>query len=223
MAVRPWSILAGVLALGVLAACATGSKAPRGTVTVTVPPPSPASTAAAASASTTSSAPSSPAAPTHLAHLGGTCDSLLTLADVENALGRSVKGKTAFVQGLAERDIGRLSYLNCRYGLASATAAPGLELGISLYTTPAKASARITATVDDYENHGATATPVTVSGVAGTLLVGGTGSDYSVPTLVLASGQRTVAVSATAAVAPTAERSKDLAAVAALALTRTGG
>lgn len=228
MAARPIWIGTGVLVVATLAGCATGSSTgARGTVTVTVNP-TPMPTASVALTSTTSASastgiPPTSSAPTHLTTLGATCDSDLTVYDVQNAVGHTIKGRTAFVRGVAEPDIGRLTYLNCRYGITSAAAAPGLEVGVSLYATAAKAAARITATVSDYENHGATGTPVTVDGVAATLLQGGAGSDYSVPTLVLASGQRTVAVSATATVVPTADRTKDLTAVAALALTRTGG
>ena len=202
------------------AACTTGTTggAPR---TVTVTPTQPTATASG-TPSTNSGASSSPAAiPTaHQTTFPGTCDDLLPLSAVEGALGRAMNGLTAFVVGLPEADIGRISYLNCRYGLASAQAAPLLEIGVSLYRTPAQAAARIPATVADYANHNATSAPVQIAGATGSLLTGGTGAGYTDPTLVAAAGQRTVAI--TLAAKATTDPTKDLTALATLALTATG-
>lgn len=225
MPARRLLTVAGLIAvLASSSACAAGGSGPGpgsvspspATVTVTVPP----STSASVPTGVTASA----ARPTgHQSVLGGTCDSLLDQVQVEQAAGVSIKGSTSFVVGVAEPDIGRLSYLNCRYGLAPAGGTPGLEIGVSLYRTAAQAAARIRATVEDYDAHGAAEAPTSVGGVRGTTLTGGTGADYAVPTLVLSSGQRTVAVSATAELAPAARRDKILAAVAGLVLERTGG
>ena len=138
-------------------------------------------------------------------------------------LGRSLGGQTAFVVGLPEKDIGRLGYLNCRYGLpdASAGAVAKAEIGVSLYKDAQAAAARIPATVDDYVAHGASSSTTQVDGQSATILTGGTGAGYTDPTLVLASGQRTVAVSMHESAG--AQATKDLTALAHLALTQTGG
>jgi hypothetical protein len=157
--------------------------------------------------------------------LPGNCTSSLPVSAVENAIGRDVPGNTSFVVGAAEADIGRLSYLNCRYGLpggaAAQTATPAVEIGVSLYRSAAVAAKRIPATVDDFENHGAGESPTTVGALPATVLTGGEGDGYDVPTLVLASGQRTVAVS----IVPRsgADVTHELVAVAALALKHTAG
>jgi hypothetical protein len=157
--------------------------------------------------------------------LPGRCDDLVPLSAVEDALGRAVPGQTAFVVGKPEKDIGRLGYLNCRYGLpagaAQARATPVIEIGVSLYGTTAEATRRIPNTVDDYVNHGATQSDVSVEGATGTILTGGEGAGYTNPTVVAASGQRTVAVTIVekSGGAPT----KDLTALAKLALQRTAG
>jgi hypothetical protein len=217
--------LAGI---GLLAACTSSTPGPR-VVTVTrspsrptTPPAPPSSSTPATSASTS---PTPTAAPT-LTKLSGTCDTLLPDSAVENALGRSLPaGNDAFVVGTPEADIGRVGYLNCRYGVtgAGAAATPALEIGISLYHTAAQAMARITATTDDYDAHGASATDTTVNGLPATLLSGGTGTGYDVPLLVIAYGQRTVAVSVTSKIASGDKAASDATALAALALERTAG
>ncbi|MCW2657342.1 MAG: hypothetical protein JWR06_1535 [Jatrophihabitans sp.] len=157
--------------------------------------------------------------------LPGTCDTLLPLSIVDAALGGPVTGRTAFVVGLPEKDIGRLSYLNCRYGLpgGAAQATPKVEIGVSLYRTSALAARRIPATVGDYVAHGSSESAATVGGKPATILVGGRGSGYASPTIVMVSGQRTIAISVAAALAPAAKRTKTLAALAELAMNRTGG
>lgn len=154
--------------------------------------------------------------------LPGNCDSILPQVDVEDTMGVHFAGKSAFVVGVPEKNIGRLGYLNCRYGLsANAGAIPEAEIGISLYDTPDQAQKRLAGTVDDYRSHGATQSAATVSGTAGTLLVGGDGAGYNVPLLVVAFGQRTVAVSVVDKLLAPSERGAVMAKVAALALQRT--
>jgi hypothetical protein len=99
---------------------------------------------------------------------------------------------------------------------------PSIEIGVSLYTTAAQAQRRLTATIDDYVSHGATRSATAVAGHPAVLLVGATDPGYNVPLLVLAFGQRTVAVSLSERVAAAA-RNRAMAALAALALDRTAG
>jgi hypothetical protein len=155
--------------------------------------------------------------------LSGTCDSVLPLLDVQDALGVDIPGKTSFVIGLPERDIGRLGYINCRYGLVGGAAAvPKVEVGVSLYNSPGQATRRADGTVADYRDHGATQTPITVSGHEGVILVGSQ-PGYNVPLLVVASGQRTVAISVISRLMRPAQRSARLGKLAGLVVDRTGG
>jgi hypothetical protein len=116
---------------------------------------------------------------------------------VNIALRRIVVGRTAFVVGVADPGIGRLTYLNCRYGLSAPVKGkpaplPQVEVGISLYSSPAQAARRVRSTVEDYRTHGATARVLRVGTVPGTVLTG-----YGLPTLVAAAGPRTTAVTVT--------------------------
>ena len=220
MAVRSLFLAVALPAALTTTACTTGTTAgaPR---TVTVTPSASTTGSVPVSGTPSSSASSSPSGiPTaHQTAFPGTCDDLLPLSAVEGALGRPVNGLTSFVVGVPEADIGRIGYLNCRYGLADANAAPLLEIGVSLYQTPAQAAARIPATIADYANHNATSAPVQISGATGTLLTGGAGAGYTDPTLVAAAAQRTVAI--TLAAKATSNPAKDLTALATLAITAT--
>lgn len=159
-----------------------------------------------------------------MTQLNGTCDTLLPDSSVDHALGvDSLRGEDAFVVGKPEPSINRLAYLNCRYGVTGkgSAATPAIEIGISLYASDDDAASRITATVDDYTAHGASASDATVNGSPAKMLRGGVGDDYAIPTLVVASGQRTVAVSVADSVATGAKAVDDATALAALALKRT--
>lgn len=206
-----------------VSACSTGGAGrPAVTVVVTRTPTAPVSPAPTITTST--SATAGPTA-TVLTRLPGTCDDLLPAAAVDNALGRALGGQTSFVVGLPEKDIGRLGYLNCRYGLpagrAGTSATAKAEIGVSLYKDAKSAAARIPATVDDYVAHGATSSTTQVDGLTATLLTGAAGTGYTDPTMVVASGQRTVAVSVHEKAGAAA--AKDLTALTHLALTQTGG
>jgi hypothetical protein len=159
--------------------------------------------------------------------LAGTCESLLPLSAVENAVGRLLPGKTAFVVGTPEKDIARLAYLNCRYVIPAvstgAPVTPGIEIGISLYRSASQAQQRLAHTITDYVGRGATQSSFTISGHDAALLVGATGPGYDIPLLVVASGQRSVAVSIVNTIAPGASRRRVMTALAALTLARTGG
>lgn len=205
--------------LASLAAC-TSSK-PARVVTVTASP-------SAAQPGTPSATPSTPSTPvpttSAMTRFKGSCDTLLPDPSVDDAIGvASLPGTDAFVVGKAESDIHRLAYLNCRYGVTGkgSAAKPAIEIGVSLYATAHDAATRITATVDDYTAHGASASDEKVGALAASLLTGGVGDGYNVPTLVVASGQRTVAVSVAGSVATGAKATTDATSLAALTLRRT--
>lgn len=188
---------AGLMLAGVALLVGCSKPAPK-----TAPPPT--SSAPSSSSASTSSAPATAtAAPT----LGGDCADVLSLATVEDALGRPVIGQTSFVRGIAEPNIGRLTYLNCRYGLTPPVKGkpapqPQLEIGVSLYDSADQAATRVRGTVEDYRSHGASPQNAAVGNDAATILVG-----YGYPTLVVAEGPRTVAVTVDprlVATAPTA-------------------
>jgi hypothetical protein len=207
-------------ALGLLAACSSGgsgqgSTQPPKTVYVTASS-TPPSTSASASPSTT-------ATPRPVTKLTATCDSVMPLLDLQDALDVDIAGKTSFVVGLPDRGIGRLAYINCRYGLVGGAAAvPKVEIGVSLYNSAAQAAKRLDGTIADYVDHGATRTPITVSGHDGSILVG-TSRGYDVPLLVVASGQRTIAISVISRLVPTSARSERLGKIGGLVVDRSGG
>ena len=208
--------------MGLIGACASGASAPSKTVTVTVAPP-----VNAASTSRSVSASPSVTSPRIVTRLAGTCDTLLPLSAVEDAIGRPLPGKTAFVVGVPEKDIGRLAYLNCRYGMPAgsvgAPVAAGIEIGISLYGSASQAQHRLAGTISDYVGHGATRSSLAIAGHDAALLLGATIAGYDIPLLVVASGQRSVAVSMMSTIASGASRRRVMSALAAVALARTGG
>jgi hypothetical protein len=215
---------AGAVASCVLVA-ACSSATPRQAVTVTLTR-TPTITAAAPS---TSAGPTASATSTHspsetrITELPGTCDTLLDDSSVFSAAGvKSLPGTDVFVVGRPEPDIHRLAYLNCRYGVTGKadTATPAIEIGVSLYASNTDATQRISATVADYRAHGASVASSQVVGRQASVLTSG-GPGYDVPTLVVADGQRTVAVSIATSVVPVSKFAAAAGAVARLALRRT--
>jgi hypothetical protein len=155
------------------------------------------------------------------ASFNGTCDDLLPLSLISDALQRPVIGQTAFIVGVAEPNIGRLAYLNCRYGVAT-TSVKGkkvtdtkVELGVSLYKSNQQANSRVRGTIEDYRAHGASETAAALGQFSGATLVG-----YGKPTLVVAAGPRTVAITASASLLGRSP-GKALAAVATAVLDAT--
>jgi hypothetical protein len=214
-------LLAGAAVLGLVAACSSAK--PQRVVTVTVPP-SPRTSAPTGTGTPTVRPSTTPGRP--LTKLSGTCDTLLPDTSISAVIGGPpLAGIDAFVVGRPEPAIGRLASLNCRYGVtgAGATAKAKIEIGINLYSSTDNAASRIAATVDDYTAHGASGQPTTVDGQSATMLSGGVGPDYADPLLVVASGQRTVAVTVTPSVASGQKATDDAASLATLALKGTGG
>jgi hypothetical protein len=213
----------GMLLVAALAAC-TKAPASSSTRTVTITASGAASGSSSASASASPSpSPTQPATP--MTKFSGTCYSLLTLYDVQRTAGYPIGGKTAFVVGVPDKTLGRLTYLNCRYGLPATppggSATPQIEINVALYGTAADAAKRAASTVSDYVANGATPAQVTIADNPGTILIGGTGAGYSVPLLVASSGQRTVAVSLNKGGLPSTRRTQILSDLGALALTNT--
>lgn len=210
------------LAIGAVALCVVAvagcSKAEQKPSSATSAPP-PTSSSATVTPSATSATPSVTA--TKPASFNGTCDDLLPVSTLDDALGRPIIGQTAFIVGVPEPNIGRLAYLNCRYGITKVTVAKKvttatkIEIGISLYGTSAHAASRVSGTVEDYRSHGAAPTVTAVGQYSGTTLIG-----YGDPTLVVAAGPRTVAVTMSAKLVATGQSSA-LAALAKAALDAT--
>ncbi len=194
---------------------ASPPKAPN-IVTVTVPAPS-------APAESAGTAPASAAHKTQQVlqrRLPGTCDSLLPLGTIIDALGTNIGGATAFVVGLPDPSEAKIGYIDCQYAISKGNPVAGIEIGVNLYRTRARAAARIQPTVADFAAHGASAARSTVAGRSATVLTGGTGTGYG-PTVVTAVGQRTIAVSFRAGLVPAGQVTHQLLVLAALAEQRS--
>ena len=125
--------------------------------------------------------------------LPGRCDTLLPVPSVVDAVGRRIEGSTAFVVGTSDPTEHKLGYINCRYGVSPHIATSTVEIGVNLYKTPPtpKPVSRRPSTIT--QANAATASQTTVGSVPATVLTGGSATGYG-PTIVLASGQRTIAV-----------------------------
>jgi hypothetical protein len=122
--------------------------------------------------------------------------------------------------GIPEPTIGRLVYLNCKYGVikparGKPAAAPKIEIGVSLYNSPAQASKRVKGTIEDYRSHGSSQVDTVAGKLPATILLG-----YGHPTLVAVAGPRSVAVTVDSKFSGT-RRNNDLRAVAAVVLEST--
>jgi hypothetical protein len=118
------------------------------------------------------------------------CDSLLPFTDLDRALGRPLFGQTVFTKGVAQPSIGRTGRITCGYGVArNGKGIPPVEVGVSTYTDVELATKRVEATVSQLRSIGASQAEATVSGLPATVL--GTGTSF---TVVLAQGERTIAV-----------------------------
>lgn len=212
--------LAAVSSLALLSACrGTTTKAADSTVVVTVTP------TPRAHPSSSTPPPRRPSPGTlstqSMRQLPGECVDVLSRSTVAAGLGvKKLTGPTVFIVGQGDPTINRLSYINCRYGGEPNQDEPNIEIQVSLYTTAAKAASRLPANTTDFEQHGARATKVTVGGRPATLLIGGHGKGYY-PTIALAVGNRTVAVSLKPGVVPSAELHNKLIALGDLAAKRT--
>ncbi|HYU86443.1 MAG TPA: hypothetical protein VEK80_16690 [Kribbellaceae bacterium] len=149
-----------------------------------------------------SATPSASAAP---AALPDGCGEVLSLDEIDSAVGRPVSGQTIYIKGKAEPKINRIGRVTCRYGVrkvGNRTVVP-LEVGVSSYSDEGSATSRIEFTVNDQRSHGATPIEVTLGDTKGTALLAAASA-----LLIFAKGTTTVAISITKDVA-TGDKAKD--------------
>lgn len=189
-------------------------------------------TAAGCSSSGSSAAPSGSASPSGTTSGSGTatptptatpdalpasCQSLLPVIDLDEALGVPLVGQTIFIKGVPEPKIKRTGRVTCRFGVTKLpnkkSSPPKLEVGVSTYSDDAAATQRVESTVTDLRGNGASPTDVQVGGAAAKVLTGA-----GAATLVVASGNRTVVISLADKVVPAANTVKALTAVGNLAM-----
>ena len=209
-----------------LAAC-TGNSASSGSTTSstagsTSSVTTSATVASSASTATTTAKPTTPN-PTSSTTLGGDCAAVLPLLTVDRLVGKTVAGRTEFIVNLPDHTIGQVERINCLYGLVvppgkTTYAAPLVDAIVSLYDSSAHANARVAATKETWREHGAAPHAVTVAGHPAVVLLG-----YGSPLLVLGVGARTLALSVSATLVPSARRDAVMVSLAASALHGAGG
>jgi hypothetical protein len=163
--------------------------------------PSPSPSATPSSTPSGSPTPSGTAAP-----LPETCADVLTLDEMDSAVGHALPGQTVYIKGQAEPKINRTGRITCRYGVhkaANHTVVP-VEVGISGYANADAAASRLRFTVNKQRNNGATPTDVSLGDTQGTVLVAGDNA-----LLIFAKGTTTVALSVSKDVA-TGDQAKDV-------------
>jgi hypothetical protein len=196
-----------VLALLVLAVAGCSSGGGSGTAS-----PSATRSAAATGSGTPTPTPSSTAAA-----LPGSCQTLLPLIDLDDALGTPMVGQTVYIKGVAEPKIKRTGRVTCQYGIVKVghtNHPPKLEAGVSTYTDDAAATKRVESTVTDLRSNGDKPTDVTINGVPAKILTATTGS----ATLVASTGNRTLVITLAEKVVKPADTIKVLTTIGTLAL-----
>ena len=171
----------GLVGLVVLAGCSSSPEEPVA---------APVSTSAAPSSS---AAPATPAPPVY--ELPEGCSELLTLRQVDSALGTALPGQTTFTVGTAEPEIGRTGRITCGFGVVPATddagaADPLMQLSVFTYTDEQAAADRVDATVDAQQARGVRFDEAVVPGASAVLLTGPDGA-----TLIATVGTRTYSLS----------------------------
>jgi hypothetical protein len=158
-----------------------------------------------------------PTATRAAAALPGSCQSLLPLIDLDEALGVPMVGQTTFIKGVAEPKIKRTGRITCRYGIVKVggkSKPAKLEVGVSAYTDDAAATQRVESTVTDLRSSGAAPNDVQVNGVSAKILTVSGGA----ATMVAGTGSRTVVISIAAKVVKPANTVKVLTAIGTIAL-----
>ena len=154
----------GLVGLVVLAGC-TGS--PDGADVVAAPSSSAPPPSTSASATT--------AAPVY--ELPESCSGLLSLRQLDQALGTALPGQTTYTVGTPQPEIGRTGRITCGFGVVPATADAGagdplLELSVFTYTDERSAADRVDATVDAQQAKGVRFGEAVVPGASAVLLTG---------------------------------------------------
>jgi hypothetical protein len=218
------AVTAGLVAVAISVAGCAHRTVPGRTVYQTVTQTPAPSTSAVVAPSTPPSSTSATPTPTHTAppppkftRLTATCRNAMNLATVEKAIGSRLRGTTAYSVGRGDPTIGRLMYINCKYGVSRAKGA-FIEISVSLYRSVGAAADRVTGTIQDFTSHGATSSGTKVAGRDATLLLGANMLAYG-PTVVVHAGLRTIAVTLRG---DTKNPTPTLRQVAALAVNRTG-
>jgi hypothetical protein len=163
--------------------------------------PSPSPSATPSSSPSGSATPAGTAAP-----LPESCADVLTLDEMDSAVGHALPGQTVYIKGQAEPKIHRIGRITCRYGVhkdANHTVVP-VEVGVSGYSNADAATSRIRFTVSQQRNNGATPTDVSLGDTQGTMLLAGGNA-----LLIFAKGTSTVALSITKDVA-SGDHAKDV-------------
>ncbi|NEK96235.1 hypothetical protein GCU67_19000 [Modestobacter muralis] len=131
--------------------------------------------AATSSAPPSTSAPATTAAPVY--ELPEGCSGLLSLRQIDNALGTPLPGETTFTVGTPQPEIGRTGRVTCGFGVLAATedsaaADPLMQLSVFTYTDAQAAADRVDATVDAQQAQGVRSDQAAVPGASAVLLSG---------------------------------------------------
>jgi len=152
-----------LVGLVVLAGCSgSPDAAPVVVATSSAPPPS-------------APAPATTAAPVYELPQG--CSGLLSLRQIDAALGTPLPGETTFTVGTGQPEIGRTGRITCGFGVVPATedaaaADPLMQLSVFTYTDAQAAADRVDATVDAQQAQGIRFDEAVVPGASAVLLSG---------------------------------------------------
>ena len=195
------STVAAFVLVGLLAGCSSSS-APR----ANPKPPVPTFSATPRPQPTVPVATTAPTA----------CTGVAAAADVDKIVGHALGGSVNQVIGVPVTSIGRTARLDCYYGIPAGQAltAAVLTIGVSTYSDPQSAQARITSTVNAARGTNSQVSTLKVNGSPATLMIG-----QQNQALAMAVGTRTVIVTANTGVLPKGDDSAQLTALAKLGLT----
>ena len=173
----------GLVGMVVLSGCTGGP----GGAEVAAPAPSSSAPPPSTSAPATTAAPVQP--------LPASCSELLSLRQLDQALGTALPEQTTYTVGTPQPEIGRTGRITCGFGVVPATAdagagAPLLELSVFTYTDEQSAADRVDATVDAQQAKGVRFDEAVVPGASAVLL---TGPEEA--TLIATVGPRTYSLS----------------------------
>ena len=176
-----WSFV-GLVGAVVLVGC-TGSPEAADVVAAPSSAPPPSTSAPA----TTSAAP--------VYELPDGCSGLLSLRQIDQALGTALPGQTTYTIGTAQPEIGRTGRITCGFGVVPATedaaaADPLMELSVFTYTDAQAAADRVDSTVDAQQAQGVRYDEAVVPGASAVLLTG-----PEAATLIATVGSRTYSLS----------------------------